>query len=171
LILPGVEINTEEGHLLLFGVEKDSFGTEYILSMHRAEYARRIVDKVGGAMILAHPYRGQLFASDDLSTAVERLCQKPIYHLVDTIEVLNGRASERQAKFSRELLRQLNLKGVGGSDAHSLTDLPSSATFFERRVSNVNELVTELKAGRFRAVDLHHNRRDKQRHENSSASY
>ena len=105
-------------------------------------------------MILAHPYRRNLHSDDDISDAVEQFYPKPFLRLVDTIEVLNGRASERQNKFSQELCRRLNLKGSGGSDAHSISDIPSCATLFERKISNVEELITELKAGRFRAVDL-----------------
>ncbi len=148
LVLPGVETNTDDGHFLVFGVEKYSFG------MHRTEYLKRIVDEAGGAMILAHPYRRQLHSDDDIHAAVEQCCQKPFFRLADAIEVLNGRASERQNKFSQELCRRLNLKGIGGSDAHSFSDIPSCATLFERKVSNVEELIAELKAGRFRAVDL-----------------
>ena len=104
-------------------------------------------------MVLAHPYRRN-FYRDDLQTAVERYCQKPFLQLVDIIEVLNGRASSRETEFSQELCRRLNLKGIGGSDAHSISDIPSCATLFERKVSNVEELITELRAGRFRAIDL-----------------
>lgn len=147
-ILPGVEINTEEGHLLVFGIEK------YIFGMHRTEYLKRVVDEVGGAMILAHPHRRQLHSTDDLYDAVEQCCQNSVFHLVDIIEAFNGRASARQNKFSQELCRRLNLKSIGGSDAHSTSDMPSYATLFEREISNVEELVTELKAGRFRPLDL-----------------
>jgi len=147
LVLPGVEINTDDGHFLVFGIEEYSFG------MWRTEYLRQIVDEAGGVMVLAHPYRRN-FYRDDLQTAVERYCQKPFLQLVDTIEVLNGRASARETEFSQELCRRLNLKGIGGSDAHSTSDMPSCATLFERKISNVEELITELKAGRFRAVDL-----------------
>ncbi len=110
LILSGVEISIDEGHLLVFGVENDSFGIEYILNMHRTEYVKRVVDEVGGVMLLAHPYRRQLYFDDDIDTAVERFCQKLLFHLVDTVEVLNGRCSERQNRFSQELCRRLNLK-------------------------------------------------------------
>ena len=148
LILPGVETNTDDGHFLVFGVEKYSFG------MHHIEHLRQVVDEAGGVMILAHPYRRNLHSDDDISAAVEQCCQKPFFSFVDIIEVFNGRASERQNKFSQELCRRLNLKGAGGSDAHSVSDMPSFATLFERKVSNVEELITELKAGRFRAVDV-----------------
>ena len=105
-------------------------------------------------MILVHPFRRQLHGDDDIHDKVEQYCQKPFFHHVDTIEVLNGRASERQNKFSQELCRRLNLKDAGGSDAHSVSDMPSCATLFERNISTVEELIAELKAGRFRAVDV-----------------
>jgi len=147
LILPGVEMNTEEGHVLVFGLEEYSFG------MHRIENLKRIVDEAGGVMILAHPYRRQFYPDDDIQNTVEQYCQRPFFRLLDTIEALNGRASAKQTSFSQELCRRLNLKGIGGSDAHSVSDIPSCATFFDRKISNVEELITELKAGRFRAVD------------------
>ena len=149
LVLPGVEINTDEGHMLVFGVEQYSFG------MHHVDYLRRVVDEAGGVMIMTHPYRRQFYSYDDLHAAVERYCRRPVFHLLDTIEVLNGRGSERQNEFSEELCRRLNLRGVGGSDAHQLSDIPTSATYFEREIHNVEELIAELKAVRFRAVNLH----------------
>ena len=151
LILPGVEINTDEGHLLVFGVDK------YIFGMHHTEYLKHIVDELGGFMILAHPYRRQLRSSDNLHNAIERYHQNSVFHFVDTIEMLNGRASARQNRFSQGLCRRLNLKGIGGSDAHFPSDMPSCATLFEREISNVEELITELNAGRFRPVDLRQN--------------
>ncbi len=151
LVLPAVETNTDDGHFLVFGLEKYSFG------MHHTEYLKRIVDEVGGVMILAHPYRRNLYSDDDIHDTVEQYYQKPFFRFVDTIEVLNGRASARQNEFSQELCRRLNMKGVGGSDAHAISDIPSCATLFERKVSNVEELIAELKAGRFRAVNLRQN--------------
>ena len=148
LILPGVEINTDDGHFLVFGVEKYSFG------IWRTEHLRHVVDEAGGVMILAHPYRRQYHVGKDIDATVERSCQKPFFSFVDIIETFNGRASEMQNKFSQKLCLRLNLKGIGSSDAHSVSDSPSYATLFEREVGNVEELITELKAGRFKPVDL-----------------
>ncbi|MFC1978141.1 PHP domain-containing protein [Chloroflexota bacterium] len=148
LILPAVETNTDDGHFLVFGVEKYTFG------MHRTEFLRDLVDEAEGAMILAHPYRRNYHNGDDVYDAVEKYYQKPFFHLVDAIEVLNGRASDMENKFSQELCRRLNLNGIGGSDAHSTSNIPSYATLFERKIANVEELIAELKAGRFRAVDI-----------------
>ena len=148
LLLPGVEINTEEGHLLVFGLEEYKFG------MHRTRFIRQILDRVGGFIILAHPYRRQLHEEDDIQTTAEQYSRKTFFRFMDAIEALSGRGTERQNQFSQELCRRLNLKGVGGSDAHQITDIPSYATCFERKIRNVEELIGELKAGRFKAVDM-----------------
>ncbi|MBI4268130.1 MAG: PHP domain-containing protein [Chloroflexi bacterium] len=156
LILPGVEINTMEGHILVFGVEK------YIFGMNHVEELRRVVDEAGGAMILAHPSRGRFYSNgddndDEFQEMVEDYCQKPWLRSIDIIETSNGRATRRQNRFAQELSLRLHLKGVGSSDAHSPADIPTGATLFERKIHNLGELITELRAGRFQAVDLRHN--------------
>jgi predicted metal-dependent phosphoesterase TrpH len=148
LILPGVEMNTEDGHFLVFGLEK------YVFGMHRTGFLKRELDKVGGVMVLAHPYRRNMYYGEEVEDSVKRYSKRSFFDLVDIIETYNGRATEKQTRFSQLLSQQLNLKGTGGSDAHQLTDIPSCATFFEKDISNVRELITELKAGRFRPVDL-----------------
>lgn len=148
LILPGVEMNTEDGHLLVFGLDR------YVFGMHRTDFLKKELDKVGGVMILAHPYRRNMYYGEEVEDSVRRYSKRRIFDLVDIIETHNGRATEKQSRFSQLLSQRLKLKGTGGSDAHQLTDIPSCATFFERNISSVQELITELKAGRFRPVDL-----------------
>ena len=43
---------------------------------------------------------------------------------------------------------------MGGSDAHELKEIPSCATYFEKNIRNLEEMIQELKAGRYKAVDL-----------------
>lgn len=147
-IFPGVEINTEEGHLIVFGL------TKYIFGMHHAQFVRQLVDEVGGAIILAHPYRRLPRYNPTPDLAVELACQNPIFDLVDAVEELNGKAKDEENSFSQEICRRLNLRGIGGSDAHSTSDIASCATLFQRRVTNLRELVVELKEGRFSVIDL-----------------
>lgn len=147
-IFPGVEINTEDGHFLVFGLRKYEFG------MHHTEFVRRQVDKVDGAIILAHPYRGRIHQNPDTGLLLEQALKNPLFGLVDAVEMLNGRAKTVENSFAQKLCGKLNLKNVGGSDAHSLSDIPSCATVFERKIGAVQELITELKGGRFRAIDL-----------------
>jgi predicted metal-dependent phosphoesterase TrpH len=148
LILPGVEMNTEDGHLLVFGLDK------YVFGMHRTGFLKQVLDEIGGVMILAHPYRRNMYYGESVEESVNRYSQRDFFDLIDIIETHNGRAKEHQSRFSQQLCQRLSLKGTGGSDAHRLSDIPSCATVFERDISNVQELITELKAGRFRPVDL-----------------
>ena len=147
-IFHGMEISSDEGHILVFGLAEYKFG------MHHAEFVRRLVDEAGGAIILAHPYRGRVRYNPNPDQLVDSVCKDHIFDLVDAVEVLNGRSNDKENNFARKLCRRLHLRGVGGSDAHSFSDIPSCATLFEKRISNIKELVTELKEGRFRAVDL-----------------
>ena len=148
LVIPGVETNTEDGHMIVFGIDKFKFG------MHHTDFLREMVDEKGGFMILAHPFRRNFYTQDDIDETVEKVCQKSVFRYVDTIEILNGRGKERQNSFSLELGRRFGWQGIGGSDAHELKDIPSYATCFERKVRNLEELIQELKAGRYKPVDL-----------------
>ena len=148
LVIPGVEINTEEGHLLVFGLDKFVFG------MYRARFVREMVDRIGGAIIVAHPYRRQYKPeyndSSSYEEAVQRACKNPMFSFADGVEVLNGRGSKQENDFSAEVARRLNLNGVGTSDAHQIHDIGKYATRFEGKIAGVGDLITELKAGRFR---------------------
>ena len=153
LVLPGVELATEEAHLLVFGLKK------YVFGMHHASFVKRLVDEAGGAIIVAHPYRrhfpiGAEPEDERYYPALTRACENPVFEVADAIEVLNGRGSKKENAFSLKISKELNLRGVASSDAHEISDIGSAATFFERRIGNLQELITELKAGRFRTQSL-----------------
>lgn len=152
LVMPGAEINTEEEHLLIFGLKK------WILGMSRAAFVLEMVEKAGGVVIVAHPYRRKILRGEDPENKryyreLNRTCENPIYRMVDALEVFNARGSERQNAFSAELAERLRLRGIAGSDAHEAEVIGLAATFFERKVTTIQELITELKAGRFRVAD------------------
>lgn len=152
-VLPGVEVSTEEGHILVFGVKR------YVFGMHRAEFLRRVVKEAGGFMVMAHPYKrtlteDDLSAANGLAAAVERASANPVLRLVDAVETQNGRGNAAQNDFSGKLGHRLRLKGSGGSDAHALKDIGCCGTRFQKRINNLQEFIAELKAGRFEAVRL-----------------
>ena len=153
LIIPGVEITTEEAHLLVFGLKK------YIFGMHHASFVRRLVDEAGGAIVVAHPYRrhfpiGAEPEDERYYPALTRACESPLFELADAIEVFNGRSLERENAFSQEMGGKLNMRGIAASDAHEVSDIGCCATFFETRITNLKELMVELKEGRFRVANL-----------------
>ena len=147
-IFQGMEISSEEGHLLVFGLAEYKFG------MHHARFIRQLVDEVGGVIIMAHPYRARVRYNTTPAQLLDSVCDNTIFDLVDAIEVVNGRSKDKENRFAGDIGRRLNLKCVGGSDAHALTEIPTFATEFEREIRSIEELITELRSGRFRAVDL-----------------
>ncbi len=152
LVIPGIEVNTERGHVVVFGLE------EFVYGMHRLGELVGMVEAAGGAMIAAHPYRRQLpfelTREGDWSEALERASENEAYRHVQAIETLNGRGTQRQNAFSAALCERHRLAQVAGSDAHSVVDVGTCATEFEGRISGLTDLIAELKSGRFRPQSL-----------------
>lgn len=152
LVIPGIEVNTEDGHVIVFGLEK------YVYGMHRMRELAALVEQAGGAMIAAHPYRRQLpfelRHEGDWSEALERAATNPAYPLVTAMESHNGRGSARENAFALELTQRLGLPQAAGSDAHAAADVGRCATEFQREISGLDDLIEELKAGRFRPAML-----------------
>ncbi len=149
LFIPGAEINTDAGHVLVFGLSQYRFGYHHPARLIEA------VAQAGGAAILAHPYRRALPpgigpGSPGFAAAVERARSNPLLAVVDALEVLNGRGTDAQNEFSASLAEALGMPETGASDAHAEADFSAAATEFERPVSGVDDLIRELKAGRFR---------------------
>lgn len=152
LVIPGVEVNTEFGHILVFGLERFVFG------MHRLHELSELVRRAGGAMVFAHPYRRQLpfelKRSGDWSDALARAMANQAHAHVDAIEVYNGRGSGRENDFSREICSRAGLPSAAGSDTHQLSDIGTCATEFERVITGLADLIEELRAGRCRSAVL-----------------
>lgn len=153
LVLPGCEVTTEEGHLLVYGLKK------YIFGMHRASFVKDKLDMERGAMIVAHPYRrvyrkGAHTSEEAYSEMIERASRNRAFDMANGVEVINGRGLPEENAFSHDLAHRFGMPGSGASDAHRLEDLGGCATEFERRIESLDDLITEIRAGRFRAVAL-----------------
>ena len=155
LIIPGCEINTEAGHVLVFGLSKYEFG------MHKPKFLQACVDQAGGAMIAAHPYRRRFIEEPAEKPGVreemlERAGGDEFFQMCQGLEALNGRGLSIQNQFSLDLGGMLSVSMTAGSDAHKVEQIGTVATEFERPVSCLADLITELRAGRFHPVDLRH---------------
>ena len=153
LVLPGAEINTDAGHVLVFGLHQYKFG------MHKPAFLRDEADRYGAVLIAAHPYRRRFLADpgedpEVRSEMLSRALDDDMLRLFDAVESRNGRGKESENVFSEDLRQGLVLPGTGGSDTHTLAQMGTAATRFERHISSLDELIVELRAGRMRAVDL-----------------
>ncbi len=152
LVLPAIEINTDDGHILVYGLE------QYVYGMHRSHELAHHVEAVNGAMVAAHPYRRQMpwyiDNERDYHEALVRASRNRAYQYCVALEVINGRGSERENAFSQRLCDLLGMRGTAGTDAHARVDIGRCATEFQRKIETIEDLIEELRAGRFRPVEL-----------------
>ena len=128
LIIPGVEISTVEGDLLVLGTEEmpdRPWTVENVIDFARERNCISVV---------AHPYRE--YGMGDLARNYE----------VDAIEVFNGVSSQKANKQAWDLAKLMHLPGVGGSDAHSSSELFSAHTSIKAGL-NLEEIIAALKKG------------------------
>lgn len=145
------EWSTEMGHIVVLGLDREVRGITRARDLHRA------CQDDGGYMILCHPFRyfpgpsNRLFGGrrDAHELSPEALAEHPAFHLVDAIEVLNGGCIERENVLAQEVARVLAKPGVAGSDAHMPMEVGRYATLFEKELESEEEMVAELRAGRF----------------------
>lgn len=153
-VIPALEVNTDMGHVIAIGL------TSHIDGIHKIEFLRRAIDRVGGLLIVAHPFRyffsqepnnNNLLFKDiskpDLSPL--EASRHPVFSYVDFIEVANASNTDRENQFAALTTNWLCKAGTGGSDAHSKQGLGRCVTQFERQVTDVSGLIEELKQGRF----------------------
>ena len=152
LVLAGVEISTDDGHILAFGIDK------YVFGMHRSRELAAYADDAGGVLVAAHPYRRPMpwFSRnpEEYEAGPQNARHNPAQEYVAGREASNGRGSDKANEFSRQLCERMSLPGTGGTDSHAISDIGKCATEFDKPVRDERELIEEIKAGRFRAVDL-----------------
>ncbi len=147
LVIPGMEVATDLGHITCFGL------TGYSSGIHRADILRRVVVASDGIMVAAHPFR-RMFDDPRINGwpkeySVEEAAELPIFALTDEMEVVNGANNARENLFALQVAHRLGRRGVGGGDAHSSSGLGSGAIVTERHISNVEEFIDEIRAGRY----------------------
>jgi predicted metal-dependent phosphoesterase TrpH len=138
LVLRGMEITTEIGHVLVFGL------AGYTPALKSIETLRRDADACGAAIFLAHPYRGWNRPID-----WERLPE-----LVHGVESLNGQEHATRNERAGLLAGAFSLPGIGGSDTHFLSGLAVCATRLPCRPADEAELAEILRSGLHAAVEL-----------------
>lgn len=128
LIIPGVEISTAEGDLLVLGTEETPpkpWTVEGVLDFARDRDCVSVV---------AHPYRE--YGMGDLARNYK----------VDAIEVLNGVSSPSSNKLAQDLAKLMGLPGVAGSDAHNPSELYTVYTEVQASL-DIDEILKALKKG------------------------
>jgi predicted metal-dependent phosphoesterase TrpH len=146
LILKASEVETDYGHVLVFGVNED-MQNAYDFSRIGLS-CQMVVDtakRCGGIAVPCHPGRTKV----GMKAHVE--ARGPVEG-VEVIEVLNGGSRGSENADALALAESLGCRGVGGSDAHIVSHIGRCATKFEQPIASVEGLVDALRAGKFEAI-------------------
>ena len=153
LIIPGCELTTDEGHMLVYGLK------EYVFGMHRASFVKELISAAGGVSVTTHPYRRIYFEDDDTDSEsydamLNRASINSMMLSTDAVEVLNSRGSQRENAFAYDVAKRFGKPGTGASDAHRLEDLGKFATEFHCQINGLNDLIREFRSQRFNEIVL-----------------
>lgn len=148
LVLKASEVETDYGHMLVFGVNDDILSRFDFANV--GLNAQELIDGVaamGGVVVPCHPGRPNIGLCDHYE-------KKPPLENVLAVELLNGGSRKGENERTAELIKRYGYRTTGGSDSHLVSLIGLCATRFEADVKTVEELVSELKGGRFEAVDF-----------------
>jgi predicted metal-dependent phosphoesterase TrpH len=139
LVLRGVEISTDKGHLLAYGVTDDGWniwGRDTYLPLP-AVIER--VGSLGGICVPAHPYRRIGVAS--LLDGVLQL------QGIAAVETHNGGNARDDNALALRAAEHRSLPTLGGSDCHKVDAVGRCATEFFQPVTDMAGFIAAVRAG------------------------
>jgi predicted metal-dependent phosphoesterase TrpH len=143
-VFRGLEISTDRGHLLVYGLKDDSWN---IWSRNNYLDVFKVLEKVhalGGICVPAHPFREW----DSFGENVMK------FDTFDALETHNGLNRESENQRAIQVARKKNLPSIGGSDCHNRAQVGAAFTVFENSAHTMDELVQEIKKGNCRGMKL-----------------
>lgn len=147
-ILKGAEVETEYGHVLVFGVT-EALTQAFDFSSINLSLARVIeaCKEHGAVAVPCHPGRQRvgMFAHID---------EYGVPPGVRIVEVYNGGSRDEEDSIAQTMADENNYLGIGGSDSHIVSHIGRCATRFPGKISSESELVEALNAEEFEALNL-----------------
>lgn len=137
-VFPGVEISTDRGHLLVYGMENDDWQVEVESGLPSAADVLARLDRGKTAVFLAHPFFDSFYVTREMLINF-------LPH-VDGVESING-SKFMVNKILAEKMAGVDMRSIGGSDAHEPARLGDAYTRFSAQVGSVADLIRELKSG------------------------
>ncbi len=149
LILRGAEVETEYGHILIYGVTDDM--TRRFDFANVRLVAQEVVTEVarmGGVAAPCHPGRPTIGLCEHYAAG------KPPLEGVVAVEALNGGSRRGENERVQALIDSYGYGAFGGSDAHLVSLIGICATEFDDDVRTTAALVAALQGRRYRPVDF-----------------
>lgn len=148
LILNAAEVETDYGHVLVYGVNPDILARFDFADVRLpAQEVISEVYRLGGVALPCHPGR------PTVGLCAHYESKGPLDGVI-AVEALNGGSKKGEDARVQELMRQYGYAGFGGSDSHLVSFVGIVATEFDSDIRSMDDLVRELRGGRCRAVDF-----------------
>ena len=149
VILKGAELDTDCGHFLVYGVNRDLTSSINFSDVNmNAESLVEKCDEMGAIAIPAHPGRSGIGFATYLESG------RTGFETVRIVEGLNGSNRPGEGEKAMDLIKEHGYLSTGGSDAHIVSAIGTCLTSFENIITSEPELVTALRSGKFKAVTL-----------------
>jgi predicted metal-dependent phosphoesterase TrpH len=148
-ILRGAEVETEYGHILIYGVTDEMTRRFDFANVRLA--AQEVVSEVarmGGVAAPCHPGRPTIGLCEHYAAG------KPPLEGVVAVEALNGGSRRGENERVQALIDTYGYGAFGGSDAHLVSLIGICATEFDDDVRSTEALVAALQGRRYRPVDF-----------------
>ena len=135
LIIPGIEITTEPGHLLAYNL------TEKIRKVESLEELIEYIHQEGGIAVPAHPF--------DYFRKFKTIGR--YIHLVDAIEAANASNFRLNRDMNRalKLSEKYNIGYTAGSDAHIIDAVGNAYVYSHDPLSTVDDIVEYILKRKF----------------------
>ena len=147
-ILKGAEVETEYGHVLVFGVTQALQQAFDFTNIHLTlADVISACDDHGAIAIPCHPGRKRVGMSAHLE-------EFGVPDGVTVVEVYNGGSRDSEDQVSIDMAAKLGYQGIGGSDAHIVSHIGRCGTRFEKPIHSERELVDALHQGAFEAIKI-----------------
>lgn len=144
LVLRGVEIATDRGHLLAYGVTDDGWNTWGRDSYLPLEAVIERINELGGICAPAHPFR-----DIGLSSLRDGLLE---LQGIAAVESHNGGNADSDNDLAIHASAHLGLPTLGGSDCHKTAAVGRCATEFMQPVLDMASFLAAVKAGACRGA-------------------
>jgi hypothetical protein len=147
-ILKGSEVETDYGHVLVFGVG-DALRAAFDFGDIHLPLARVLAecDRHGAVAVPCHPGRKRVGMQ-------AHVAERGVPPGVRIIETRNGGSREGEDEAALALAQAQGYLGIGGSDAHIVSHIGRCATRFPGDVRDEHDLVEALRSGAFEALSF-----------------
>lgn len=150
-IFQGVEAHTDYGHILVFGITPAmSMAFDFSKDRLNAKELVDVAEEFGAVVAPAHPGRPSVGGGEFIFDLKK----------VKIVEALNGGSDRGENSRALAIMEKGEYFGIGGSDAHYVTDFGLCLTKFKRKIHTQRDFVSELRKGDYEPIYLEKARKE-----------